>query len=83
MNIYNDGYTWMPPKDLYYHTLKPLPVKVKGSTLGWYIKRTWVSYNQLKEAAELFKKNKLYKQSQALGTPLPRRGSGGEDKLPS
>jgi len=28
----------------------PLSAKVKGSTMGWYIGRKFVSYNQLKKA---------------------------------
>ncbi len=30
----------------------PLPAKVKGSTLGWYIRRKFVSYQQLKKAIQ-------------------------------
>jgi hypothetical protein len=28
----------------------PIPKKVKGSTLGWYINRKWVSYNQIRQS---------------------------------
>ena len=36
--------------DLYKeNNLFPLPAKVKGSTLGWNIAGTFVSYNQLRK----------------------------------
>lgn len=28
----------------------PIPTKVKGSTLGWYVNRKFVSYKQIKKA---------------------------------
>jgi hypothetical protein len=31
----------------------PLAAKVKGSTLGWYVKRHFVSYNQIRAAIRL------------------------------
>jgi len=31
------------------HKLMPLEKKIKGSTLGWNVKRKFISYNQIKE----------------------------------
>jgi len=42
--------TWMPPTCLFVPwQFSPLRPVVKGSTLGWYINRKFVSYNQLKK----------------------------------
>ena len=46
--IEQQEYTFYPPKSLYSTGLLPLPVKVKGSTMGWNIAGGFVSYWQLK-----------------------------------
>jgi hypothetical protein len=43
----------------------PLPAKVKGSTLGWYIRRRFVSYNQL--TAAIKQKSPAIKPGDAIG----------------
>jgi hypothetical protein len=39
------------PLSLFTYGLFPLPAKVKGSTLGWYVGGKWLSYYELKRIA--------------------------------
>ncbi len=50
IKINNRTYYYVPPKYLADDKIVQIPVKVKGSTLGWYVNREFVSYNQLKKA---------------------------------
>ncbi len=50
MNIYNTPCVFIPMELFTYNSIIPVPAKVKGSTLGWYVNRKWVSYNQVVKA---------------------------------
>jgi hypothetical protein len=51
INIEGTECMWYPPGTLFRPgQLIPVKATVKGSTLGWYINRQFVSYNQLKTA---------------------------------
>ena len=52
-----DGYGWLQESKKSFEILLPIAKKVKGSTLGWYVNRRWVSYNQLRNAIRSFKRN--------------------------
>ena len=50
MTIHGIECIFMPMSLFTDKSFLPLPAKVKGSTLGWYVKRKFVSYNQIKKA---------------------------------
>jgi len=52
MKIDGRKYFFVPPKGMYDRLFNRIKPTVKGSTLGWNIKRTFISYNQLKQAIE-------------------------------
>lgn len=49
MIIHGVNCVFMPMELFINNQLLPLTKKIKGSTLGWYIKRKFVSYNQIKK----------------------------------
>lgn len=50
MKINNKDCVFMPMDLFFENSFIPIPKKVKGSTLGWYINRKFTSYNQIKKA---------------------------------
>lgn len=50
MNIHNIPCTFIPFTLFKDSDIIPISPKVKGSTLGWYVNRRWVSYNQIRNA---------------------------------
>ena len=48
ININGVDVVFMPPVLFRADQLLPLPGKVKGSTLGWYVNRKFVSYKKIK-----------------------------------
>lgn len=57
IEIYNTPYQFIPMDLFTSKNFLPIAKKVKGSTLGWYVNRRWVSYNQLRNAIRSFKRN--------------------------
>lgn len=49
MIIHGIECVFMPMELFVENKFLPLLPKVKGSTLGWYVNRKWVSYNQIKK----------------------------------
>jgi len=50
INIYGKT-CYFRPMELYVdYQILPLGKKIKGSTLGWYVNRRFVSYNQIKKS---------------------------------
>jgi hypothetical protein len=50
INIEGAECMWYPPSSLFVPgQLMPVKAVVKGSTLGWYVQRKFLSYNQLKK----------------------------------
>ncbi len=49
ININGTDCIFMPMELFVADQFLPLGKKVKGSTLGWYVKRKFVSYNQVKK----------------------------------
>lgn len=50
MIIHGSECVFMPMDLFLANSLFPLSAKVKGSTLGWYVNRRFVSYNQIRSA---------------------------------
>lgn len=58
MNIHNIPCTFIPITLFKDSDIIPISPKVKGSTLGWYVNRRWVSYNQIRNAIKTSKYEK-------------------------
>ena len=52
MNINGIDCTFMAMSLFVGNNLFPVEAKVKGSTLGWYINRKWISYKQIKKVIQ-------------------------------
>ena len=52
MNIIGIDCTFMAMSLFVGNNLFPVEAKVKGSTLGWYINRKWISYKQIKKVIQ-------------------------------
>ena len=55
MNINNVDCIFMPMCLFISNKFLPLPAKIKGSTLHWYVAREYISYNQIKKAIIKFR----------------------------
>ncbi|HRH59172.1 MAG TPA: hypothetical protein PL045_01315 [Chitinophagaceae bacterium] len=71
IKIFDTECTFMPICLFAPNNFLPLQPKVKGSTLGWYVQRRWVSYNQIKAAIKIYstrvRRNKRCYEKQKLG----------------
>lgn len=55
MKIHDIECVFMPMCLFVSYKFLPLAAKVKGSTLGWYVARKFVSYNQIRKAIVVLK----------------------------
>jgi len=62
INIYDILCVFIPMSLFKENSFIPFRPKVKGSTLGWYINRKWVSYNQIKKAINEDRKHNRIKE---------------------
>lgn len=54
MEIYGVDCVFMPIELFVEYQFLPLKKVLKGSTIGWYVARKFISYNQIKKAIKKF-----------------------------